>query len=183
MTQRSVLANPAADCPAEVLSQQVAVPVVYHDFEGVERHGTIEVNAALADDVQAFFELAHRLKFPINRVVPASDPEFGWDDDKLMAANASSGFNYRLIAGTDKPSLHGLGRAIDINPLLNPMLRYDGDHVITSPPKGRRDPSRPGTFTADHPLVKQMIGRGWEWGGNWTKASGRTDYHHFQKAT
>lgn len=182
MIERSVLANPATDCPPAILVQQVAVPITHYDFEGRECHGTIEVNATVAADVRAFFELAYQLKFPIQRVVPASDPEFGWDDDKLMATNASSGFNYRLIGGTDRPSLHGLGRAIDVNPMLNPMISYRAGEAVVSPPSAVHDVTRPGTFTADHALVKLMIGRGWEWGGNWTPESGRTDYHHFQKA-
>lgn len=37
-----------------------------------------------------------------------------------MEDNNSSAFNYRPIEGTDRPSKHALGTAIDINTLYNP---------------------------------------------------------------
>jgi hypothetical protein len=98
-----------------------------------------------------------------------------------MEDNVSSGFNYRLIAGTDKPSLHALGRAFDINPRQNPYIRYERREIIAQPKQSKWDKSRPGTLFADHPLVKMMEGFGWEWGGHWSQESGRTDYQHFQK--
>lgn len=177
----AIQANPEAACPLEILAQIVTLAVKHVDFEGQEREGVIEVNKAIAEDVKAFFELALELRFPIQRVVAASDPEFEWNDDKLMAANVSSGFNYRLIAGTDRPSLHGQGLAIDINPVNNPHVLYAPGGAVVTPPGAQRRPGKPGTFIASHPLVKLMTERGWEWGGNWTADTGRTDYHHFQK--
>ena len=57
----------------------------------------------------------------------------------------------------------------------------DGKEILRAPEKAVYDPSRPGTLTADNPLVKLMEGFGWQWGGNWTKASNRIDYMHFEK--
>ncbi|MCK7509072.1 MAG: M15 family metallopeptidase [Desulfobacterales bacterium] len=39
-----------------------------------------------------------------------------------MADNNSSGFNFRVIADTNKLSLHSFGRAVDINPVQNPVI-------------------------------------------------------------
>ncbi len=98
-----------------------------------------------------------------------------------MAGNVSSAFNYRLIAGTDKPSLHGRGLAFDINPRQNPYIRYSGGKKIVRPHSAVWNKDKPGTLHAEHPLVLLMEGFGWEWADNWTPESGRTDYQHFQK--
>lgn len=173
--------NPDRPAPAEVVEEIISVTVRYFDSVGDAKKGIIEVHKDVVRDVQGFFELAYKIGFPIERVVRSSDPEFGWDDDKLMAANATSGFNYRLIKGTDRPSLHGLGRAIDVNTRLNPYMRHAHGDVEIDPPRASWNPEVPGTLTADHPLVRFMKDRGWEWGGNWTPESGRTDYQHFEK--
>ncbi len=177
-----VASNPDRPTPPEVAWQITPLEVEYLDFNGETRQGTVEVNRAVYDDVKAFFKKSYELGFPIENVVCSSDPEYAWDDDKLMAANTSSGFNYRLIKGTDRPSLHGLGLAFDVNTKLNPYIRHHEDGSVSADPEGAiYDPSQPGVLTADHELVIFMKGRGWEWGGDWLPESGRTDYQHFQK--
>lgn len=174
--------NPDKPAPIEVLENIKPIRVRYVDFKGELQTATIEVHKDLAEDVKGFFEEAVKLEFPIQHVVKSSDEAYGWDDDKLMADNATTAFNYRLIKGTEKPSLHGLGRALDVNDALNPYVRYVDGGSETDPPGSIYDPQIPGTLTADHPLVTFMKKRGWEWGGDWTPESGRTDYQHFQKA-
>jgi peptidoglycan L-alanyl-D-glutamate endopeptidase CwlK len=92
-----------------------------------------------------------------------------------MAADNSSAFNYRLIAGTDRLSRHALGRAVDINPRENPAIYPDGRIV---PAGAVRRPGKPGTFTEDHPVVRAFREKGWRWGGDFTHLR---DYHHFEK--
>jgi peptidoglycan L-alanyl-D-glutamate endopeptidase CwlK len=176
-----VFPNPEQSCPPEILKQQASLEVSYLDFDGATHSGIIEVNERVADDVRAFFEQALALNFPIGMVAPASDISYKWNDDRLMEANVSSGFNYRLIAGTDTPSLHGSGQAFDINPRQNPYIRYEYNQEIVAPIGAVWQPTEPGTLSAQHPLVEFMIERGWEWGGNWSAESGRVDYQHFQK--
>jgi len=176
-----VLVNPELTCPPEILKSQVALPVTYFGFDHQANRGTIEVHFAVADDVKAFFELANNIQFPIEKVVPASDPAYKWDDDKLMVSNVSSGFNYRLVAGTNQVSLHGRGLAFDINPQQNPYIRYKNGEVVVAPAGATWDNTKPGTLFSNHPLVVFMLERGWEWGGDWTEQSGRIDYQHFQK--
>ena len=49
--------------------------------------------------------------------------EYGGNDDLSMAANNTSAFNCRDVTGSPgRFSNHSWGRAIDINPLTNPML-------------------------------------------------------------
>lgn len=173
--------NPENEAPLEILKSITPVRVGYIDFEGKAQAGTIEMHQDLVEDVKQFFELAKDLKFPIERVVKSSDSKYSWDDDTLMADNATTGYNYRLIKGTDRPSLHAEGRALDVNDALNPFIRYEDGKIYTDPEGAVYDPSRPGTLTAEHPLVQFMKKRGWEWGGDWTAESGRIDYQHFQK--
>lgn len=174
--------NPQNPAPAEVLADIKSIQVRYVDFNGEQQIGTIEIHKDLADDVKAFFENAIELKFPIERVVLSSDEKYEWDDDKLMADNATTAYNYRLIKGTDRPSLHGLGRALDVNDALNPYVRYVNGEALTDPEGSTYDPTAPGTLTANHPLVAFLKERGWVWGGDWTEEEhGVTDYQHFDK--
>lgn len=174
--------NPNSPCPIEILSDIASLEIDYIDFCGNKRTGLIEVNQSAISDVRDFFELAYELKFPINLVTLSSNPDFSWDDNKIMAANASTGFNYRKILGTNRLSLHSKGLAFDINPAQNPYNRYQSGQIVISEPFGSvYNPNLPGTLNAEHPLVAFMINRGWEWGGNWLPESGRIDYQHFQK--
>lgn len=174
-----VHSNPAHPESASILNTIRSFSVKYIDDQGVEQKGFIEMHDSVVEDVEAFFEEAYTLHFPIHKVAVSSD--FEWDDTVLMAQNITSGFNYRTIKGTSRPSLHGSGLAFDVNPLLNPYIRFTGTAAVTDPPGALYNPSIPGTLTANHPLVTLMKGRGWEWGGDWTPESGRTDYQHFQK--
>ena len=179
--QRTIIANPAAHCPSDILAEQVALPVVYYDMDGLLQQRIIEINRAAANDVTAFFTLARKLKFPIAKVVRASDEPYRWDDLRLMADNATSGFNYRPVTKTGQPSWHALGLAFDVNTRLNPYISYYGGTEETEPDGATWDPTIPGTLYGSHPLVNLMKKRGWEWGGDWTRDSGRVDYQHFQK--
>lgn len=179
-----ILVNPGNPCPPELLSKQVGLAVVYMDCTDTVRSGVIEAHRDVAAEVHDFFALAFQLQFPIEKVVRASDPAYLWDDDKLMADNATSGFNYRYIPGTGEMSLHAQGRAFDVNTRLNPYITYqDGDILRPSiaPPGATWTPEIPGTLYEGHQLVVLMKERGWEWGGDWTPESGRVDYQHFQK--
>jgi hypothetical protein len=145
-------------------------------FDGEVHEGTIIVHRAIAGPLLEGLTAARELGFPIQQAVPIDDPAYRGDDNASMAANNSSGFNYRTIAGTDKVSMHSLGLAVDINPLLNPYLALDGIWYPEATYIDRSD--RPGVFTAGHPLTKVFIGMGFEWGGSWA----RPDYHHFEWA-
>lgn len=150
------------------------LPVAYLGFDGFEHVGSVVVHRALIEDVAGLFEEMRRRRFPLAAVVPAGDPRFGWDDARLMAANVTSAFNYRTIAGSERLSWHAYGRAIDINPALNPYVR--GGRV--EPPGATYDPARPGTIGPDSFIVEFLERRGWSWGGRWTEP---IDYQHFQK--
>lgn len=167
--------NPASPCPIGILSQLRLLRVRHYGFDGLLHEGQIVVNAALLDDVDDVFHVIESLRFPLTSVIPVSDARFRWSDDASMAADNSSGFNYRTIAGSPNLSQHAYGRAIDLNPRRNPYTK--GDVVL--PPGAVYDPTKPGTLRADDLIVRFLEERGWTWGGRWTN---RTDYQHFEKA-
>ena len=70
--------------------------------------------------------------WPIRRMRLVDD--YGGDDERSMAADNTSGFNCRRVAGSSSWSAHAYGAAVDINPLENPYVT--GGSV--SPSAGRR---------------------------------------------
>jgi hypothetical protein len=155
--------------------------VPYRDFDGTEQRGHIEVARLRALDIKMFFDAAFEMHFPFDRVVRASDDPYRGDDARLMAANATSGFNYRPVAAGTRLSKHATGNAIDVNPMQNPFVHWRGNEEETLPPGALWRPSQPGTLHKDHELVHLMEGMGWEWAGRWTfEDDGVTDYQHFE---
>lgn len=179
MIYPDILQNPENVCPDDIISTLESVPVRYVDFGGSLRMSEIVVARSVAESVATFFRNAHGIGFPIHEVAHAS--EYGWDDEALMAANVSSGFNYRTIAGTDSLSNHARGLAFDINPMQNPYIRSVGSEKIVRPEGSTWKPMTPGTLHKTHKLVLLMKISGWTWGGDWSASEGGADYQHFEK--
>jgi peptidoglycan L-alanyl-D-glutamate endopeptidase CwlK len=108
-----------------------------------------------------FWVFAYRIGFPINKAVPIDDPAYSGDDELSMLDNNSSCFNGRVIAGTDRISMHALGLAVVLNPELNPYLFRDG---IWYPNESHIERSiiDPGMFSEEHPVVQAFVERGFE---------------------
>ena len=159
--------------PLAVIDSLSLVDVLYYSFDGQRHQGQILVEAALEDDVYEIFLLIEKLKFPVGKVIPIA--AYRWEDGDSMADNNSSGFNFRVIEGTNKLSLHSFGRAVDINPVQNPVIYPNG---LIAPAGAVYRPQNKGTFAAEDPIVREFIRRGWHWGGNFEQPN---DYHHFEK--
>lgn len=159
--------------PLEVIDALSLADVIYYSFDGLRHQGQILVEATLEDDVYEIFQLIEKIKFPIGKAIPIV--AYNWEDGDSMADNNSSGFNFRVIEGTNKLSLHSFGRAIDVNPVQNPVIYPAG---IIAPDGATYRPKNNGTFTAKHPVILEFIRRGWHWGGNFEQPK---DYHHFEK--
>ena len=159
--------------PPEVLEDLCLIDVRYRGFDGRLHLGQLVVHRELAAEVREIFARILRWGFPIGRAVPIV--RYGWSDELSMAADNTSAFNYRLIAGTARLSRHATGRALDINPLRNPVVHPDGR---ISPAGAVYRPGDPGTFAGDGPVVLAFRERGWSWGGDFTHVF---DYHHFEK--
>lgn len=160
--------------PADVLARMEVVTVTYNGFNHIRRQGQIVVDRMIAKEVKQIFDEIQATGYPITKVVPIV--AYGWSDDASIADNNTSAFNYRHVIGpgqdTTKLSVHAYGRAIDVNPKINPFVAADGS---TSRPY---DPSKPGVLTLHSPVTQIFLRHGWEWGGSWK--TGR-DYQHFDK--
>jgi len=159
------------EIPEGVRTELMLIDVPHLSFDGTLQQGQLVVHKAVADEVQEIFYKLLEMRFPIQQIVPIS--RYGWDDNASMAANNTSAFNCRFIYGMNKLSNHSYGRAIDLNPMLNPYMQIDG---VSVPPGVVYDPSKPGTVTEE--IVGLFESYGWQWGGHWQE---RTDYQHFEK--
>ncbi len=160
-------------CPVP-LSDLRYLLIDYWGFDGREHRGELVVRAGWASEITAVFEELFWASFPIERMVLIDD--FNGDDHRSMAANNTSAFNCRVVAGTTSWSEHAYGRAIDINPVQNPYLQ--GSTV--QPPAGvayvDRSLDAPGMIHAGDAVVTAFDAIGWAWGGDWMNSK---DWQHF----
>lgn len=161
-----------AGCPTG-LAQLRHVSLVYWDFAGQPQQGALVVRSDAVSDVVAVFGKLYAAHYPIRRMVPIE--AYRGDDDASMAADNTSAFNCRNVAGGSGWSRHAYGVAIDINPLENPYISGG----VVSPPAGaayvNRNQSHPAILRSNSVAVREFIARGWQWGGNWTNPK---DYQH-----
>lgn len=153
----------------------------HYDGQGCVRIGEMVCNAAIADDLVAIFRQLYLQAYPIERMVLID--EYDGDDQASMAANNTSCFNYRTVAGSRRLSRHALGMAVDINPLYNPYIRTVGTRRIIMPQAGKSYVDRtrsdiPYKITLRDAAYKLFRQHGFKWGGSWRT---RKDYQHFQK--
>lgn len=166
-------------CPI-ALERLALVKVKYHDFDGTTHDdGELIVHDAVASRVERVFSKLFEMRFPIARI--KSLHHFDGDDEKSMAANNTSCFNFRQIQGSASVSMHGYGLAIDVNPLQNPFVTFDETNGIATihPPNGWQFLNRHNQKTGMvEPIVSLFEENGFiVWGGGWTTP---IDYHHFQ---
>lgn len=157
------------------------VRLLHVDYEGKTRIGELIVSRLIAEDITEIFKELYINKYPIEEIVLVD--EYDAVDNKSMAANNTSAFNYRKIADTDRLSNHSLGLAIDINPLYNPYVRTIDGKTVVLPDNGEEyaDRSDKNPYYIDHDdlCFKAFIERGFTWGGDWKKSK---DYQHFEKS-
>ncbi|MCY7396291.1 MAG: CapA family protein [Nocardioides sp.] len=166
-----------ATCPVP-LSDLRRLALSYVGFDGREHRGVMVVDADIATDVVGVFAALYEARFPIQRM-RLIDAYGGGGDNRPMAANNTSGYNCRRVAGQDTFSDHAYDRAIDINPVQNPHVF--GDEVL--PPAGRgfvsdRDasaPARAGVIRKGDVVTRAFDRLGWTWGGDYTEL----DFQHF----
>ncbi len=151
-------------------------------FDGHDHLGDLVVHADHAAQVAEVFGELYAARWPVRRMRTVD--EYGGDDRRSMAADNTSGWSCRRVAGTARWSRHAFGAAVDLDPRENPDL---GGGV--APPRAARPFSavlrsgatspRPGVITARSPVVRAFTRIGWEWGGTWSPP----DYQHFQAPT
>jgi poly-gamma-glutamate synthesis protein (capsule biosynthesis protein) len=154
----------------------------YVGFDGRTHRGEMVVHEDFAAAVTAVFERLYDARWPIQRMRLVD--AYRGDDDRSMAANNTSGYNCRRVAGSRAWSAHAYGAAIDVNPVQNPYLT--GSSI--APPAGSRFAAIDRSAHARVPagairtgdVVVQAFARiGWEWGGKWSQSK---DYQHFSSS-
>lgn len=155
------------------------IHILHKNLEGDTCEGEMVCHKIIAQDLLEIFEELYLNDYPIERMVLID--EYGADDETSMTANNSSCFNYRVISHTTKISKHGLGIAVDINPLYNPYTKIVDGTRIVEPAAGEpyldREADFPYKIDEDDLCYKLFIEHGFEWGGSWTSAK---DYQHFE---
>jgi D-alanyl-D-alanine carboxypeptidase len=159
-------------CPGP--DQLRAVNVSHWGYDGAVHIGRLIVDAGHAQRMVAVFRDIYAARFPIQRMVPID--QYGGDDQASMRANNTSGFNCRYVSGTTTLSQHGLGRAVDVNPLVNPYVKGSTVDPPEGAPYADRSRNDPGMIHAGDAVVRAFAAQGWKWGGYWS--SGK-DYQHF----
>lgn len=160
------------DIPASIRKLLTIVTVYYYSFDGRLHKGQIVINKNLAEDIKEIFKKIEERKFPVDKVIPIY--KYNWDDKTSMKADNTSAFNYRTVKGTKTLSRHASGRAIDINPKLNPQIK----NGIALPKGAVYNKRLPGTISDSSFIVRIFLGKGWRWGGHWKHLK---DYQHFEK--
>ncbi len=178
-------------CSYPVLNEGEVIEIAYEDLSYVvvqyvgfdfETHeGEIICNNAIAQDLLEIFYELYRNEYQIEQI--ALIEEYDGDDYASCEANNTSCFNYRQVVGSSSLSKHALGLAIDINPLYNPYITYNGDGSANVYPESAADYADrskefPYKIDENDLCYKLFTEHGFTWGGHWNSVK---DYQHFQK--
>lgn len=153
------------------------VEVDHLGFDGRIHRGHLVVHADLVESVTAIFDELLRLRYPIERMRTVERyPEA--DDELSMRDNNTSAFNCRTLPYSQRWSQHAYGKAIDLNPLVNPYLDGAGDlQPVTAARYLDRTRDDLGLLHDGDAAVAAFTERGWRWGGHWHEP---VDYQHFE---
>ncbi len=164
--------------------------IPHYDFDGKIQKGKMIVARSLADEVLAIFAELSDIKYPIEKMElidkydKLQTEEFNSLDRSSMGRNNTSSFCYRTVSGTKNLSKHAYGRAIDINPKINPWVSSSG---TVSPRNATKyadrsmadwtDVEKRAYIGEDTEIYRIFDKYGWFWGGHWNSR----DYQHFEK--
>ena len=163
--------RPGCPIPIEALR---LVTVDHWGYDGLEHRGELVVHADYADALVGVFRRLFEVRFPIERMQLVD--AFDGDDHASTLANNTAAFNCRSVVGQPGSwSEHAYGRAIDVNPRVNP---YVLDPRIQHPalaPFLDRSLQDPGMIRPGDAVIDAFAAVGWQWGGVWSSP----DYQHF----
>lgn len=159
------------------LSELRYLKLLYYDYNGRVRHGEMVCNKAISEDLLYIFKELYKAKYQIAGIRLIDD--FGGDDERSMAANNSSCFNYRQATNSStKLSAHARGMAVDINPMQNPYVKGEVVLPESAQEYADRTVDFPHKITNEDLCCKLFRSRGFQWGGAWNSVK---DYQHFEK--
>ncbi len=153
--------------------------ILHTGFDGQTHEGEIVCNKYIAEDLLEIFEDLYEAQYQIEKVRLVD--EYDADDERSMADNNSSSFNFRFISFTNKVSKHGYGLAMDINTLYNPYVKTVDGKLNIEPANAAdyvdRTKDFPHKIDENDLAYKLFIAHGFEWGGAWNSSK---DYQHFE---
>ena len=154
--------------------------VLHKNLSGNTLTGELICNVKIAAELIDIFQKLYAVNYPIEKIKLID--EYGADDELSMRANNSSCFNFRFISYTTTVSMHGLGMAVDINPLYNPYIKTVDGRLSIEPATGAeyvdREKNFPYKIEPNDICVKLFKSHGFLWGGDW---QGKKDYQHFYR--
>jgi hypothetical protein len=160
-------------CPVPIEDLRL-VTLDHWGYDGAEHRGELAVHADYADAIVDVFRILFDARFPIERMELVD--VYRADDHASTLANNTAAFNCRSVVGRPGSwSEHAFGRAIDINPRVNP---YVLDPRIQHPalvPYLDRSLQDLGMIRTGDTAVQAFATIGWYWGGTWSSP----DYQHF----
>jgi poly-gamma-glutamate synthesis protein (capsule biosynthesis protein) len=170
------IGHPAAASRAEtrVTSAGMAGPL----STSLIRASTIDLVIGSPPAVAGVFARLYDARWPIRQMRLASD--FDGDDGRSMAADNTSAYNCRRVAGSASWSDHAFGAGIDINPVENPYLVPGSFRPADGRSYAQLDRSAgssvpPGVIRAGDVVVRAFAAIGWGRGGAWASP----DFQHF----
>ncbi|MGJ9423194.1 M15 family metallopeptidase [Aeromicrobium sp. CF3.5] len=152
--------------------RELEVPFV--DFDGQTQRGVIVAHRDVMDSLQRILLTLHEREFPIERMEPVE--AFEGDMLASLQTNNTSAFHCRRPDQINAPqaeSPHANGRAIDINPDLNPWMDLRCQCWSPRATHNDRAPA-PGKITPDDSTVRLFEDEGWIW-----QNISVADYMHF----
>lgn len=153
--------------------------VLYTGFDDKSHEGELVCHRAIADDLLEIFRVLYSNKYQIEKICLVDN--YNAVDENSMRDNNSSCFNFRFISFTKKVSKHGLGVAVDINPLYNPYVKKVNGKTNVEPATATPYTDRSKNFahkiTEEDLCCRLFAEHGFEWGGSWTSCK---DYQHFE---
>lgn len=150
--------------------------LLHRNFGGHIQVGEMVCAASAADELLDIFRELFDAGYPIEKIYLID--EYGADDNRSMADNNTSCFNFRRKPGMKELSMHARGLAVDINPLYNPYVKG----TVVKPAASSRYADR--TLSCQYYIRRgdlchsAFTSRGWHWGGSWNSMK---DYQHFEK--
>ncbi len=155
----------------------------YCDANGTTKQGEMICHKAIAEDLIGIFRELWKAGYSIERMQLIDDYEA--NDQLSMRDNNTSCFNFRYITGTRTVSKHGMGMAVDVNPLYNPYVFTRNGKICVEPVEGGQYANDRSSrddipYKIDHNdlCYKLFVEHGFRWGGDWKH---NKDYQHFER--
>jgi len=164
-------------CP-EPIENLAYLTLSYWGFDNKPHQGELIVHKDLAQETLDIFKELYQKKYPIEKMQPID--AYQGDDNASMIDNNTSAFNCRPMTDfKNMYSVHSYGRAIDINPLINPYVNGSSIEPKEGAPYADRAIHQKGKILLNSAVYEVFTKRGWTWGGSWLGPI--KDYQHFEK--